>query len=115
MPLRQVDDVLKSLTVLADGGTVRAVSLLGPTPLADLFRDVPFGEADLADLPRLLLSLRGAEVEVRGAATLRGRILTVAREEVDRRRAHHGHAPAQRHGRRTASARWCWRRSTGSP
>src|SRR4249919_290744 len=45
VPLRQVDDVLKSLTVLADGDTVRAVSLLGPTPLADLFRDVPFGEA----------------------------------------------------------------------
>lgn len=81
VPLRQVDDVLKSLTVLADGGTVQAVSLLGPTPLADLFRDVPFGEADLVDLPSLLLSLRGAEVEVRGASTLRGRILTVAREE----------------------------------
>ena len=59
VPLHQIDDILKSLTVLAEGSTVRAVSLLGPTPLADLFRDVPFGEADLVDLPTLLLSLRG--------------------------------------------------------
>ena len=81
VPLTQVDDILKSLTVLAGDGTTRSVSLLGPTPQADLFRDVPFGEGDLVDLPTLLLSLRGAEVEVRGPATLRGRILTVAAEE----------------------------------
>ena len=81
VPLAQVDDILKSLTVLADDGSVRSVSLLGPTPQADLFRDVPFGEGNLVDLPTLLLSLRGAEVELRGPATLRGRILTVAPEE----------------------------------
>ncbi|MFL5335694.1 MAG: hypothetical protein ACJ8H8_21560 [Geminicoccaceae bacterium] len=81
VPLTQVDDILKSLTVLAGDGTVRSVGLLGPTPQADLFRDVPFGQGDLVDLPTLLLSLRGAEVEVRGPATLRGRILTVAPEE----------------------------------
>ncbi|HEX6012096.1 MAG TPA: hypothetical protein VFY87_09915 [Geminicoccaceae bacterium] len=83
VPLRQVDDILKSLTVLDDGGgTVWSVSLLGPTPLADVFRDAPFGEGDLGDVPTLLHSLRGAEVEVRGPAALRGRILAVAREEV---------------------------------
>lgn len=83
VPLRQVDDVLKSLTVLdaGAGGRVGAVSLLGPTPLADVFRDAPFGEGDLADLPTLLGRLRGAELEVRGPATLRGRLLAVAREE----------------------------------
>ena len=59
VPLAQVDDILKSLTVLAADGTVRAVSLLGPTPLADLFRDVPFGEGDLVDLPSLLLACAG--------------------------------------------------------
>ncbi|MFO1049793.1 MAG: hypothetical protein U1E52_18080 [Geminicoccaceae bacterium] len=82
VPLAQVDDVLKSLTVLGGDGRVRGVSLPGPTPLADLFRDTPFGEADLADLPSLLLRLRGAEIEVSGPANLRGRILAVAREEV---------------------------------
>ena len=42
------------------------MSLLGPTPLADLFREAPFGEHDLVDLPTLLLRLRGAEIEVAG-------------------------------------------------
>lgn len=83
VPLTQVDDILKSLTILGDGGAVRAVSLLGPTPLADLFRDVPFGEDDLSDLPTLLTRLRGAEIEVRGPSTLRGRILTVATEQTE--------------------------------
>ena len=82
VPLAQVDDVLKSLTVLGGDGAVRGVSLLGPTPLADLFRDAPFGEHDLVDLPTLLLRLRGAEIEVAGPAKVRGRILAVAREEV---------------------------------
>jgi len=82
VPLAQVDDLLKSLTVMGGNGSVRGVSLLGPTPLSDLFRDAPFGEGDLVDLPSLLLRLRGAEVEVTGPATLRGRILAVAREDV---------------------------------
>jgi hypothetical protein len=82
VPLAQVDDLLKSLTVMGGDGSVRGVSLLGPTPLSDLFRDAPFGEGDLVDLPSLLLRLRGAEVEVTGPATLRGRILAVAREDV---------------------------------
>ena len=63
-------------------GAVRSVSLQGPTPLGDLFRDVPFAEGDLVDLPSLLARLRGAEVQVVGRASLHGRILTLAREEV---------------------------------
>ena len=82
VPLTQVDDLLKSLTVLGSAGVVRSVSLLGPTPLADLYRDTPFVEADLVDLPSLLLRLRGAEVELAGPTRTRGRILTVAREEI---------------------------------
>ena len=82
VPLTQVDDLLKSMTVMGGDGNVRGVSLLGPTPLSDLFRDAPFGESDLVDLPSLLLRLRGAEIEVTGPATLRGRILAVAREDV---------------------------------
>lgn len=82
VPLTQVDDLLKSLTVMGGDGSVRGVSLLGPTPLSDLFRDAPFGESDLVDLPSLLLRLRGAEIEVTGPATLRGRILAIAREDV---------------------------------
>lgn len=91
VPLAQVDDVLKSLTVFGEGA-VGAVSLAGPAPLADLFRDVPFGEADLASLPALLASLRGAEVEVRGRSAMRGRLIAVTPEEVkegeERRQRH---------------------------
>lgn len=82
VPLAQVDDLLKSLIVMGGDGRVRGVSLLGPTPLSDLFRDAPFGESDLVDLPSLLLRLRGAEVEITGPAMLQGRILAVAREDV---------------------------------
>lgn len=82
VPLRQVDDVLKSLTVLDGEGNVGAVSLLGPAPLADLFRGVPFGEADLDGLPALLARLRGAEIEVRGTTTMVGRLVAVVPEEV---------------------------------
>src|SRR5688572_13280364 len=81
VPLHQVDDILKSLTVLDEEGTVRAVSLLGPTPLDDIFRGAPFAEGDLADLPTLLRALRGTEIEIRGPTALRGRVLAVAREE----------------------------------
>lgn len=82
VPLPQVDDILKSLTVLDGNGAVQAVRLLGPTPLADAFRDAPFDEGALDSLPSLLAALRGAEVEVRGPTVLRGRILALAREEV---------------------------------
>ena len=41
-----------------------SVSLQGPTPLGDLFRDLPFDEGDLGDLPSLLTRLRGTEVKI---------------------------------------------------
>lgn len=82
VPLRQVDDILKSLTILDGERVVRAVSLPGPAPLADVFREAPFGEDDLGDLPALLRRLRGAEVEIQSPVAIRGRILSLAREEV---------------------------------
>src|SRR5208337_3035688 len=49
LPVRldQVDDVLKSLTVFDTAGSIGAVSLPGRTPLAELFRDLPFSEQAL--------------------------------------------------------------------
>ena len=41
--LDQVDDILKSLTVFDREGAIGAVSLPGKAPLAELFRDLPFG------------------------------------------------------------------------
>lgn len=81
VPLEQVDDVLKSFVVGAGSNVaVRAVTLPGATPRADLFRGAPVGEAALASLPELLAALRGAEIEVAGAEGARGRIVAVTAE-----------------------------------
>lgn len=82
VPLEQVDDVLRSLVVQGARGAVRGVTLPGATPAADLFRDAPVTEGDLASLPALLEAMRGTEVGVAGPTRLRGRVLNVAREEV---------------------------------
>jgi hypothetical protein len=81
VPLRQVDDILKSLTVYDSAGVVQGVTLPGATPEADLFRDAPVAEDDLASMPALLGALRGTEVAVAGPTSLRGRVVNVAREE----------------------------------
>jgi hypothetical protein len=80
--LDQVDDILKSLTVFDRAGAIGAVSLPGKAPLAELFRDLPFGPGAL-DSPRALLNaLIGSEVEIVGQVTAKGRIFGVEDEEI---------------------------------
>src|SRR5579863_5385650 len=72
--LDQVDDILKSLTVFDKEGAIGAVSLPGKAPLAELFRDLPFGP-DALDSPRALLNaLVGSEVEIAGQVNAKGRV-----------------------------------------
>lgn len=79
--LDSVDDVLKSLTVLDDKGTIGGVSLPGREPLSQAFRDLPFGQEDLSSLTGLLTALRGSEVQISsGAQNAAGRLLTVTPE-----------------------------------
>lgn len=78
--LDQVDDVLKSLVVFDAQGGVGAVRLAGREPMAEVFRDLPFAEADLGSLSGLLASLKGVEIEVAGPQTTRGRVLSVVEE-----------------------------------
>lgn len=79
--LDSVDDVLKSLTVLDDKGSIGGVSLPGREPLSQAFRDLPFGQEDLGSLTGLLNALRGAEVQISsGAQVAAGRLLTVTPE-----------------------------------
>src|SRR4051812_42598378 len=59
--LDQVDDVLKSLAVFDKEGAVGAVSLPGKAPLAELFRDLPFGPDALASPAALLNAMVGSE------------------------------------------------------
>jgi hypothetical protein len=83
LPVRvdQVDDVLKSLTVFDAAGAVGAVSLPGKTPLAELFRDLPFDRAALESQAALLNALTGAEVEIEGSVAASGRVFRVEEEK----------------------------------
>ncbi len=83
LPVRvdQVDDVLKSLTIFDAAGSVGAISLPGKTPLAELFRDLPFDQAALDSQPALLNALVGAEVEIEGNVSATGRVFRVEEEK----------------------------------
>lgn len=83
LPVRldQVDDLLKSLTVFDRAGGIGAVSLPGKAPLAELFRDLPFGPEALASPSALLNALVGTEVEIAGPVNATGRVFRVEPEE----------------------------------
>ncbi len=78
--LDQVDDVLKSIVVYDDHGAVGTISLPGREPLAQIFRDLPFGPGALASPVALLNALKGARVRVAGDRRLEGRLLAVEPE-----------------------------------
>lgn len=80
--LDQVDDVLKSMTVFDREGAIGAVSLAGKTPLAELFRDLPFGPDALNSPKALLNALVGSEVEIAGPVNAKGRVFRVDDERV---------------------------------
>jgi hypothetical protein len=84
LPVRldQVDDVLKSVIVFDDTGGVGTISLPGREPLRDVFRELPFSEAELATPVALLNALRGAEIETLGVRAISGRLLSVTPEQV---------------------------------
>ena len=78
--LDQVDDVLKSIVVFDDKGGVGAISLPGREPLAQVFRDLPFGPEALVSRAALLNALRGARVRIAGDRLIEGRLLAVEPE-----------------------------------
>jgi hypothetical protein len=80
--LDQVDDVLKSIVVFDDVGGVGSIRLPGRSPLAEVFRDLPFDRQALASAAWLLSSLQGAEISVRGRREIEGRLIGVEAEKV---------------------------------
>ncbi|MGE0747048.1 MAG: hypothetical protein AB7K86_17455 [Rhodospirillales bacterium] len=79
VPLDQVDDVLKSLTV---DGARASVALAGREPLEQTFRTLPF-DRDALDSPAALLNaLQGARIRVAGTRTIEGRLLRVVPVQV---------------------------------
>jgi hypothetical protein len=82
VPLEQVDDVLKSIVVFDDKGGVGAVRLPGREPLAQFFRELPFGPGALNSASALFEALKGAEVVVSGKRALTGRLIGIEAETV---------------------------------
>jgi len=80
--LDQVDDVLKSLTIYDTAAGIGVVSLPGKVPLAELFRDLPFGPDALASRVELLRALIGTEIEISGPVAAKGRLLRIEDEDV---------------------------------
>ncbi len=79
--LDQVDDVLKSIVVYDDKGVAGTIRLPGREPLAQIFRDLPFGPEALSSPVMLLNSLPGAAIRATGARQVEGRLVRVVPEE----------------------------------
>ena len=72
----------QKLDVLDKEGAVGAVTLPGKTPLAELFRELPFGPDALKSPTDLLNAYVGSEVEISGRVTAKGRVFRVETEEI---------------------------------
>ncbi|EYD72135.1 hypothetical protein Rumeso_04841 [Rubellimicrobium mesophilum DSM 19309] len=64
VPLRDVNDVLKSLLVRGTGVTGASMALDGETPVEDAFASLPFPPAAATDLSLLLRSVPGIRVRI---------------------------------------------------
>ena len=73
VPLRDVDDVLKSLLLRGEGVTGGTITLDGPDPVADAFASLPFPPEAATDLGLLLRSVPGLRVRISDAAYPEGR------------------------------------------
>ena len=86
VPLEQVNDVLKSIVVFDEAGVVEGITLPGPNPLAETFKNLPFTVEDLQSPARLLAKLQGTRVRLEKAgSTVEGLVLGVSvQDEGDR-------------------------------
>lgn len=79
VPLDQVNDVLKSIVVYDQKGVVEGISLPGPDPLGETFKNLPFSEEDLQSPARLLAKLQGTQVRLTKAGSqIEGLVLGVS-------------------------------------
>jgi hypothetical protein len=78
----QLDDVLKSLTVLdLNGGTVTGVNYGSAAPLDRQLSALQLGTGEKTTLAELLGALRGAKLEIRnGTNVITGRLLSIERK-----------------------------------
>ena len=79
VPLDQVNDVLKSIVVFDEAGVVEGITLPGPNPLAETFKNLPFTVEDLQSPAMLLSKLQGTRVRLEKAGTtVEGLVLGVS-------------------------------------
>ncbi|POF28870.1 DUF4139 domain-containing protein [Roseibium marinum] len=79
VPLDQVNDVLKSIVVYDGKGVVEGLTLPGPDPRAETFKNLPFSQEDLQSPARLLAQLQGTRVRLEKAGTtIEGLVLGVS-------------------------------------
>ncbi len=80
----QLDDVLKSLTVLdLSGGKVSGVGYNSVAPISEQMKSLRLPLADSTSLTDFLSALRGSKVQVRnGAALVSGRLLSVQEKTI---------------------------------
>lgn len=79
----QVDDILKSLVIFDEKGRLGGVTLPGKEPLAQVFKDLPFTQAQLQNPMLLLNAYQGAVVEAKGnGAAMTGKIVQVKPEVI---------------------------------
>lgn len=85
VPLDQINDVLKSIVVFDQAGVVEGITLPGPNPLAETFKNLPFSVDDLQSPARLLSALQGTRVRLdRAGSSVEGMVLGVsARDQGD--------------------------------
>ncbi|GEO82992.1 hypothetical protein [Pararhodospirillum oryzae] len=80
VPLEQVDDVLRTLSVTDPAGPVVGVRLAGQAPLAEVFRTLPLDPDALTSPAALLDALQGTPVTLGGPRAVSGRLLSVTPE-----------------------------------
>jgi hypothetical protein len=80
--LEQVDDILKSLIVFDKNGKLGGVTLPGKQPLQQVFKDLPFTQAQLDSPTALLNAYQGATVTLKGDKfNATGQLLQVVDED----------------------------------
>ncbi|WP_299471637.1 DUF4139 domain-containing protein [uncultured Roseibium sp.] len=70
VPLEQVNDILKSIVVYDEAGVVEGLSLPGPNPLGETFKNLPFTANDLQSPVTLLSRLQGTQVQLEKEGTV---------------------------------------------
>ena len=79
----QVDDILKSLVIFDEKGRLGGVTLPGKEPLAQVFKDLPFTQAQLQNPMLLLNAYQGAVVTATGnSSAMTGKIVQVKPETI---------------------------------